>query len=97
MKNISAIAIKGVTQIDGIKWDFKSPTAKVNGWVVKGTYLNRKVDSKLRPATIEKGITSGRFGAQAIYTIKICGKQIVSETSLERCAKAFENILSIFC
>ena len=28
MKNISAIAIKGVTQIDGIKWDFKSPTAK---------------------------------------------------------------------
>ncbi len=86
---LSAQAINGLNKISGIIIDFKSASKEVNGWTVKGRY-------GLLSVVIEKGIQSGKYGAQATYTIKINKKQIVSETSLDRMVQRFEDILSIF-
>ena len=86
---ISAKALGSLNKLKGIKVDLKSNRSLSNGWTIKGAY-------KKQPVIIERGLQSGRYGQVACYTIKIAGKKIVSESSLDRMVKAFEDILSVF-
>lgn len=86
---ISTKALGSLNKLKGIKIDLKSNRSLSNGWTIKGAY-------KKQPVIIERGLQSGRYGQIAEYTVKINGKQIISESSLDRMVKVFEDILSVF-